>query len=94
MGGTSAINAAAALWPRPSEFDDWVKFGDSKWSFPNVQPYFQRLEADRSGVGSITALLALSPSPDTIRETASPSNGRSTKAASLLAFPPSGITMT
>jgi choline dehydrogenase len=52
VGGTSAINAAAALWPKPADFEDWVKLGNAEWNFPAVQPYFQRLEADPSGVGS------------------------------------------
>ena len=51
VGGTSAINAAAALWPRPTDLDAWAKLGNSEWSFSSVQPYFQRLEADRDGVG-------------------------------------------
>jgi len=27
VGGTSAINAAAALWPRPTDLDAWAKLG-------------------------------------------------------------------
>lgn len=52
VGGTSAINAAAALWARPTDFDAWVALGNSGWRFADVAPYFQRLEADRDGVGS------------------------------------------
>jgi choline dehydrogenase len=52
VGGTSAINAAAALWARPADFDAWVKLGNAGWRFADVAPYFQRLETDRGGVGS------------------------------------------
>jgi choline dehydrogenase len=52
VGGTSAINAAAALWPRPTDFDAWVALGNSQWRFADVAPYFQRLETDREGHGS------------------------------------------
>jgi choline dehydrogenase len=52
VGGTSAINAAAALWPRPSDFDVWVARGNPEWSFDAVAPYFRRLESDLEGIGS------------------------------------------
>ncbi len=52
VGGTSAINAAAALWPRPSDLDDWVRLGNTNWRFADVAPYLQRLEADLGGAGS------------------------------------------
>lgn len=52
VGGTSAINAAAALWPRPADFDAWAKLGNDQWRLAEVAPYLQRLEADAAGVGS------------------------------------------
>jgi len=52
VGGTSAINAAAALWPRPSDFAAWVELGNADWRFESVAPYFQRLETDIEGTGS------------------------------------------
>src|SRR5690349_4717744 len=51
VGGTSSINAAAALWARPSDFDTWVNLGNPEWSFVEVEPYSQRVEADRDGIG-------------------------------------------
>jgi choline dehydrogenase len=51
VGGTSAINAALALWPRPADFDAWVRLGNTDWRFADVAPYFRRLEADRDGLG-------------------------------------------
>jgi choline dehydrogenase-like flavoprotein len=51
VGGTSSINAAAALWARPSDFDTWVKLGNPEWSFVEVEPYSQRVEADRDSIG-------------------------------------------
>ena len=52
VGGTSAINAVAALWPRPTDFDAWAALGNTDWRFADVAPYFQRLEADTDGLGS------------------------------------------
>ena len=51
VGGTSAINAAAALWARPADFDAWAALGNTEWRFDAVAPYFQRLEMDPDGVG-------------------------------------------
>ena len=52
VGGTSAINAVAALWPRPTDFDAWAALGNTDWRFADVAPYFQRLESDTDGLGS------------------------------------------
>jgi len=51
VGGTSAINAAAALWPRPTDFDAWAAAGNVEWCFDAVRPYFQHLESDPHGHG-------------------------------------------
>ncbi len=51
MGGTSVINAAAALWARPSDFDTWVELGNTEWRWQDVEPYYQRLETDFDGIG-------------------------------------------
>jgi choline dehydrogenase len=51
VGGTSAINAVAALWARPADFDAWAKLGNTEWRFSDVAPYFQRLETDPDGLG-------------------------------------------
>jgi choline dehydrogenase-like flavoprotein len=52
VGGTSVINAAAALWPRPADMDAWVALGNAEWSFGAVAPYLQRLERDPDGLGA------------------------------------------
>ena len=46
VGGTSAINAAAALWGRPADFAEWARLGNTAWRWEDVEPYFKRLEAD------------------------------------------------
>jgi choline dehydrogenase len=52
VGGTSAINAVAALWARPADFDAWAARGNDDWRFADVAPYFRRLEADPDGAGA------------------------------------------
>jgi len=51
VGGTSAINAAAALWALPADFDAWEGLGNTLWRWSDVAPWFQRLEADPHGLG-------------------------------------------
>src|SRR6266851_2882297 len=48
-GGTSAINAAAAQWGKPADFEAWVRLGNSEWSWDNVLPFFKKLECDVIG---------------------------------------------
>jgi choline dehydrogenase len=53
IGGTSAINAAAALWGAPEDFAEWVALGNEQWAWDQVAPYFARLERDLDGDGSL-----------------------------------------
>jgi choline dehydrogenase len=46
VGGTSAINAAVALWGRQEDFAEWARLGNTAWRWEQVEPYFSRLEAD------------------------------------------------
>jgi choline dehydrogenase len=48
-GGTSAINAAAAQWGKPADFEAWVRLGNSEWSWDKVLPFFKKLECDVIG---------------------------------------------
>jgi choline dehydrogenase len=52
VGGTSAINAAAAQWALPADFDAWENLGATEWRWSDVAPWFQRLETDPQGPGS------------------------------------------
>jgi choline dehydrogenase len=46
VGGTSAINAAAAMWPRPSDLDGWAALGNRDWAWAEVEPWLRGIEAD------------------------------------------------
>jgi choline dehydrogenase len=46
VGGTSAINAAAAMWPRPADLAAWVAAGNPDWAWEHVEPWLRRIEAD------------------------------------------------
>jgi choline dehydrogenase len=45
-GGSSAINASAAVRGRPADYDDWAALGNPEWSWDRVLPAFCRLEDD------------------------------------------------
>ncbi len=47
LGGGSAINSAVALRGAPADYDEWAAAGNPGWSWPEVLPYFRRLESDR-----------------------------------------------
>jgi choline dehydrogenase len=44
LGGSSAVNGLGFLRPHPAVFDRWVGCGAPGWSFPEVLPYYKRLE--------------------------------------------------
>ena len=46
VGGTSAINAAAATWPRPADMDAWSALGNAAWSWAEMEPWLRRIECD------------------------------------------------
>ena len=47
VGGTSAINAAAAMWPRPGDFERWAALGNTDWTWSDVEPWLRQVEADQ-----------------------------------------------
>ena len=49
LGGTSSINGMMYVRGHPLDFDRWREEGCSGWSFADVLPYFQRMEACASG---------------------------------------------
>ena len=51
VGGTGAINAAAAQWGRPADFAAWYARGLNEWGWADVEPWFRRLETDRDAAG-------------------------------------------
>jgi choline dehydrogenase len=51
VGGTSAVNACAAQWGNPADFDEWSSLGIPGWNWKDVAPYYKKLESDPDGVG-------------------------------------------
>jgi choline dehydrogenase len=51
VGGTGAINAAAAQWGRWEDFDAWKASGLIEWGWSDVEPWYRRLERDLDADG-------------------------------------------
>jgi choline dehydrogenase len=49
LGGSSAVNAAVAIRPRPSDLAKWASHGADGWSYEEVLPVFRRLENTPTG---------------------------------------------
>lgn len=47
MGGSSSINYQVAFRGVPDDYDRWAALGASGWSWPDVLPYFRKLEDDQ-----------------------------------------------
>ena len=46
VGGSSTINGQIAIRGIPEDFADWVDQGAAGWGWPEVLPYFRKLESD------------------------------------------------
>jgi choline dehydrogenase-like flavoprotein len=68
LGGSGSINAMVFVRGQPGDFDDWAAAGNPGWSWPEVLPYFRKLEdhpcgeREFHGVGGPVAVSDVSPS--------------------------------
>jgi choline dehydrogenase len=46
VGGSSAVNTTIALRGIPEDYEEWAEQGNPSWAWPNVLPFFKRLERD------------------------------------------------
>src|SRR5580704_3881181 len=49
LGGSSSVNAAVAIRPRPSDLAKWASHGVEGWSYQEVLPAFRFLENTPTG---------------------------------------------
>lgn len=45
-GGSSAINGQVFLRGVPEDYDSWAAMGNDQWKYPDLLPYFRKLETD------------------------------------------------
>jgi len=53
MGGSSSIMGMVALRGTPDDYDGWQANGARGWGWPDVLPYFRKLEADADFAGEM-----------------------------------------
>ncbi len=53
MGGGSSINAMIALRGLPGDFAEWTEAGADGWAWPDVMPYYRKLEHDHDFDGPL-----------------------------------------
>jgi choline dehydrogenase-like flavoprotein len=49
LGGSSLINAMICIRGQPQDYDGWASLGCSGWGWPDVFPYFRRIEDNARG---------------------------------------------
>ncbi len=50
IGGCSAHNQCAAIWPVPEDFDQWAALGNPGWSYADLRSLIDQIERDLSPV--------------------------------------------
>ncbi len=51
IGGSSSINGMVYVRGHARDYDTWAQMGADGWSYADVLPYFQRMEASHGGSG-------------------------------------------
>ena len=46
VGGSSAVNGQIFLRGMPEDYDSWASWGNDKWCFEELMPYFRMVETD------------------------------------------------
>ncbi|CAG5181937.1 uncharacterized protein ALTATR162_LOCUS9910 [Alternaria atra] len=59
LGGSSAVNYTAILYPSSRNFDAWESLGNQSWSWAKIKPYFRKYHTFEAGSKSTSDLLGL-----------------------------------
>ncbi len=51
VGGSSAVNGQIFLRGVPEDYDNWATWGNDKWGFEELMPYFRMVETDTDYAG-------------------------------------------
>ena len=64
LGGSSAINVTAMVYPTPANFDSWAEFGNRGWTHADLVPYYRKLECFHLPSDETSKLLSLDETVD------------------------------
>lgn len=59
LGGSSAINVAALVYPSPRNFDAWTRLGNQGWTYDAVKPYYKKFQTFSPASAETSKLLSL-----------------------------------
>ncbi|RMZ02909.1 hypothetical protein D0860_07024 [Hortaea werneckii] len=72
IGGTSAINSFALIYPSAAEIDAWAQVSEEDWSWQNLAPYFRKFQSILQPPQDVKGALNLAHSDTSIQECKGP----------------------
>lgn len=72
VGGTSAINSFALIYPSAAEIDAWADLGDEGWNWQTLAPYFRKFQTIVPPSEEVKNKLNIAHSDASIRELTGP----------------------
>ena len=72
VGGSSAINSFALLYPNRAGIDVWEKLGNEGWNWKTLQPYFEKFQAVGKPAAEVRDHLSLAHSEEAVQRSQGP----------------------
>ncbi|KAI6912868.1 alcohol oxidase [Hortaea werneckii] len=72
LGGTSAINSFALIYPSAAEIDAWAQVCNENWDWQTLAPYFRKFQSIVTPSQNVKKALNLAHSDETIQECKGP----------------------
>ncbi|KAK0263529.1 hypothetical protein LTS09_002721 [Friedmanniomyces endolithicus] len=72
LGGSSAINSFALIYPSAAGLDAWADLGNDGWDWTGMKPYFRKFQTVCAPSETVRRELGLSHHDESVRETCGP----------------------
>ncbi|KAI7554816.1 GMC oxidoreductase [Hortaea werneckii] len=72
LGGTSAINSFALIYPSAAEIDAWAQVSNENWDWQTLAPYFRKFQSIVAPSRNVKKALNLAHSDEAIQECKGP----------------------
>ncbi|KAI7502863.1 alcohol oxidase [Hortaea werneckii] len=72
VGGTSAINSFALIYPSTAEIDAWAQVSNEDWNWQNLAPYFRKFQSIVPPSQDVKKVLNLAHGDDSMRKCKGP----------------------